>query len=250
MVERFFNGSSTTSVTTVSGHPQGGCCFSSDLITLLSGTPSCGKTSLLFQYAMNMAAHCQSPSLGYVVFICNRGRLETKPPFLSQGIDASSHIFQRIQIKYVDDFDDEGIKKYFAAFHLLHSFPSAVIIDDFGDFFLESKCQQRYNNPRGRDLAMVRVLALCHSAVIHANKTTSCQLLLSDTHHGEFPRLFIYTRWISSIFTIQGEGDGPGSFLLKHSVHVTGSGIGKRSARYSIALQYLVLDEIIEDDQM
>lgn len=74
-----------------------------------------------------MAASFQAPSQGYVVYICNRRRFETKPPFLSQ----------RIQIKYVDDYDDEGIKKYFAAFHLLHPFPRAVIIDDFGDFFLE-----------------------------------------------------------------------------------------------------------------
>ena len=33
--------------------------------------------------------------------------------------------------------DDEAIKKYFAAFHLHHKFPVAVIIDDFGDFFDE-----------------------------------------------------------------------------------------------------------------
>lgn len=33
--------------------------------------------------------------------------------------------------------DDEGIKKYFAAFHLHDTFPVAVVIDDFGDFFDE-----------------------------------------------------------------------------------------------------------------
>lgn len=31
--------------------------------------------------------------------------------------------------------DDEGIKKYFAAFHLHDTFPAAVVIDDFGNFF-------------------------------------------------------------------------------------------------------------------
>lgn len=35
--------------------------------------------------------------------------------------------------RYVDD--DEGIKKYFAAFHLHVTFPVAVVVDDFGDFF-------------------------------------------------------------------------------------------------------------------
>lgn len=33
--------------------------------------------------------------------------------------------------------DDEGIKNYFAAFHLHDIFPVSVIIDDFGDFFDE-----------------------------------------------------------------------------------------------------------------
>lgn len=37
--------------------------------------------------------------------------------------------------RYVED--DEGIKKYFAAFHLLDKFPVAVVVDDFGEFFIE-----------------------------------------------------------------------------------------------------------------
>lgn len=37
--------------------------------------------------------------------------------------------------RYVDD--DEGLKKYFAAFHMHEVFPAVVIIDDFGEFFDE-----------------------------------------------------------------------------------------------------------------
>lgn len=37
--------------------------------------------------------------------------------------------------RYVDN--DEGIKKYFAAFHLHDNFPRTVVIDDFGDLFDE-----------------------------------------------------------------------------------------------------------------
>ncbi|KAK9277351.1 hypothetical protein L1049_006893 [Liquidambar formosana] len=234
VVERFF---STRQI----DHHQN----ESDRITLLSGPPSCGKTSLLFQFAFNSALESNSKSHCVVVFICNRRRLENKPPFLSQGIDPSSDIFQRIQMKYVDD--DEGIKKYFAAFHLHDTFPVAVIIDDFGDFFDERNCQERYGNPRGRDLAMVRTLALCQSAILHANETGPCKLLLCDTHHGDSPRLlFIYKRWITSIFTIKG--DGSGSFLLKDNINL-GSGSSERmkTAKYSIALQYLLLEGITED---
>ncbi|XP_022762542.1 uncharacterized protein LOC111308479 isoform X3 [Durio zibethinus] len=215
-----------------------------DSITLLSGPPTCGKTSLLFQFAINSALECSS-SNRKVVFICNRRRLETKPPYLSQGIDPSSDIFQGIKMKYVDD--EDGIKKYFAAFHLNDTFPAAVIVDDFGDFFDERSCQERYGNTRGRDLAMVRTLALCHNATIHANKKGSCKLLLSDTHHGDSPRLlFIYKRWIPTIFTVKG--DGSGSFLLKYN-NYSGNGSSKSTkiAKYSIAFQYLLLEGITED---
>ncbi|KAJ4720324.1 tRNA dimethylallyltransferase [Melia azedarach] len=215
----------------------------SDPILLLSGPPSCGKTSLLFQFAYN----CALESNCNVVFICNRRRLEIKPPFLSQGIDPSSHVFQRIQMKYVED--DEGIKNYFAAFHLHDTFPAAVIVDDFGDLFEERRCQERYANPRGRDLAMVRILALCYNAIVHANEKGPCKLLLSDTHHGNSPRLlFLYKRWISSIFTVRG--DGSGSFLLKNNNYSESYDSGRtRTAKYSIALQYLFLEGIIEETE-
>uniref|UniRef100_A0A2N9I5B7 Uncharacterized protein n=1 Tax=Fagus sylvatica TaxID=28930 RepID=A0A2N9I5B7_FAGSY len=150
-------------------------------------------------------------------------------------------------MKYVDD--DEGIKNYFAAFHLHDTFPAAVVVDDFGDFFEERSCQEKYNNPRGRDLAMVRTLALCHNAVNHANKTMPCKLLLSDTHHGDSPRLlFIYKRWVPTIFTIKG--DGSGSFILKSNGNSgSGSSVRIRTAKYSIALQYLILEGIMEDSE-
>ncbi|GLT64011.1 hypothetical protein SLA2020_365290 [Shorea laevis] len=53
MVERFFSARQTDLL----NHNQ------SDQITLLSGPPSCGKTSLLFQFAFNSASHRQ-PSRG------------------------------------------------------------------------------------------------------------------------------------------------------------------------------------------
>nr|GME09165.1 putative P-loop containing nucleoside triphosphate hydrolase [Ipomoea batatas] len=233
MVERFFplpNPTDMSSCRSRSDHP----------IILLSGPPSSGKTSLLFQYALNSALEFN----GAVVFICSRHKLDTKPPFLSQGIDPSSDIFQRIHIKYIDD--DEGIKRYFAAFHIHHVNPVSVIIDDFTDFFDERNCQQRYNNARGRDLAMVRTLALCRNAVDSAKESRPCQLLLSDTHQGDSPRwLYIYKRWVSSIYTIRG--DGFGSFLLTKSNYFgAGKSDGITTAKYSIALQYLVLEGITE----
>ncbi|KAB2045374.1 hypothetical protein ES319_D01G157200v1 [Gossypium barbadense] len=216
-------------------------------ITLLSGPPSSGKTSLLFQFAVNSASQCSNVN-SKVLFICSRRRLETKPPYLAQGIDPGCEIFKRIKMKYINDDDDEGIKNYFAAFHLKDTFPIAVVVDDFGDFFHERSCQERYGNPRGRDLAMVRTLALCHNAIIFANKTGPCRLLLSDTHNGDSPRsLFIYKRWIRTIFTVKG--DDSGSLCLKYNKYSeSGSSKGTKTAKYSIAFQYLLLEGITEVD--
>ncbi|KAI8527835.1 hypothetical protein RHMOL_Rhmol12G0104900 [Rhododendron molle] len=228
MVERFFSVPQSHFHRTHS-HPS---------ILLLSGPPSSGKTSLLFQFAFNSALESDSIK-GNVVFICNRRRLESKPPFLPQDIDPSNDIFERVHMKYVDN--DEGIKKYFAAFHLHDNFPCTVVIDNFGDLFDESE-----KGP--------------------------CNLLLSDTHHGDSPRLlFIYKRWISSVYTIKDAvpvffllgifrqrkpviaiiyGDGSGSFLLKNNISSRSSLSERtRTAKYSIALQYLVLEVITEDGE-
>ncbi|KAJ9542526.1 hypothetical protein OSB04_029032 [Centaurea solstitialis] len=132
-------------------------------------------------------------------------------------------------------------------------------------------------------------------------------LLFSDTHHGDTPRLlYIYRRWVNSIYTIKGgfallllkhgpevafgtqigcdkmghaslylsveltfrgafgtldqteqdvSGDGVGSFILKSSSFPPAAGGGglemvtKKSAKYSITLQYLVLEEIYQDEE-
>ncbi|GAB2297511.1 hypothetical protein Dimus_031611 [Dionaea muscipula] len=173
-MEMFF--SSTPTAAAASRPPRPTSCSStpSDLILLLSGPPSCGKTSMLFQFALNSisppSSHVDEDrhrSRRYVEFMCSRRKLQANPPYLSMGIDPSSDIFSCVQIKYVEC--EEDVKKYFAAFHLHESFPVAVIVDDFGDFFDQRYCQERYANSRGRDLAMVRTLALGRNAMLHAN---------------------------------------------------------------------------------
>lgn len=204
---------------------------SSPLCALLSGPPRSGKTSLLLQFAYNCA--CQQFST--VVFICKRRNVERKPPLLSQDVDASSDVFERVQMKYVED--DEGIRKYFAAFHLHDNFPRAVIIDDFCDFFDEWKS---YGQLRGREISIIKTLALCRDAIDHANKDgVGCKLLISDTHTGQGPRLlYIYQRWLSTIFTIEAIGS---SFRLR--TYRNGGNQGDKAyAQYSTAQENLTLE--------
>uniref|UniRef100_A0A452YCT2 Uncharacterized protein n=1 Tax=Aegilops tauschii subsp. strangulata TaxID=200361 RepID=A0A452YCT2_AEGTS len=95
MAERFFSGTSTAA-------PP----FDDAGIILLSGPPCCGKTSLLFQFAINRAAE----SGRHVVFICSKGRLENSPPFLSQGVEPSLSVLQRIQINSVHSVPADTLK--------------------------------------------------------------------------------------------------------------------------------------------
>ncbi|CAH9132529.1 unnamed protein product [Cuscuta epithymum] len=208
MVERFFHLPNPDNNRRLDNNRS--CRDRSDSVILLSGPPSSGKTSLLFQYALNAAMGSGSA----VVFISNRQKLEAKPPFLSQGVEPSSDIFQRIHMKYIDN--EEGIKKYFAAFHVHDEIPVSVIIDDFADFFDDRESGQ-------------------------------CRLLLSDTHHGDNPRLlYIYKRWVSSIYTIRGGGFG--SFFLRRSCKFgVDKSSGSKTAKYSVSLQYLLLEGISED---
>lgn len=178
--------------------------------TLLSGPPRSGKTSLLFQLAYNICSQSESST---VVFICKRQNVERKPPVLSQDVDAGSEVFERVHMKYVDG--DEDVRKYFAAFHLHDTIPRAVIIDDFFDLFDDWQCKKLYGQARGREIGIVRTLALCKDAVDYACKTAGveCKLLISDTHVNQGPRLlYIYQRWLTTILTIEPLDDG---FVLK-----------------------------------
>lgn len=78
---------------------------------------------------MRFACYCQLSIWSVIVLKCLFVLLHDK----KMGIYALIYVLRAC--RYIED--DEGIRKYFAAFHLLGSFPAAVIIDDFADFFSE-----------------------------------------------------------------------------------------------------------------
>eukprot|EP00252_Welwitschia_mirabilis_P005128 TRINITY_DN15555_c0_g2_i1.p1 TRINITY_DN15555_c0_g2~~TRINITY_DN15555_c0_g2_i1.p1 ORF type:complete len:191 (-),score=22.90 TRINITY_DN15555_c0_g2_i1:49-621(-) len=146
--------------------------------------------------------------------------------------------------RYIED--DEGLRKYFAAFHLHKEIPRAVIIHDFCDFFDERACEEKYGQSRGRDLASVRSLALCCDAIDYANTKLPaeepCKFLVSDTNAGDTPRLlYIYQRWLTHILTIKAH-DGF-TFTLQ-GINTPNRKTLDGFAKYTIALQYLTLEEL------
>ncbi|KAJ7567592.1 hypothetical protein O6H91_02G154300 [Diphasiastrum complanatum] len=134
------------------------CCHA-----MLSGPPRSGKSSLLFQFAYNKVLAEQSAA---VIFICRRHSFEYSPPYLAEGIDPASQVWERVHLKYVSD--DEDLRNFFAAFHLQRVLPRAVIVDDFSTFFNGWKYLEQSSEPRAREKAMVKTLALCHDAINYA----------------------------------------------------------------------------------
>lgn len=66
----------------------------------------------------------------------------------------------------------------------------------------QRSCRERYNNPRGRHLAMVRTLALCHNALIHAKWVTRWPLL--NCFSKKFLLCQVVTKFFSCMVVRQG----------------------------------------------
>nr|DAD29816.1 TPA_asm: hypothetical protein HUJ06_031284 [Nelumbo nucifera] len=145
-------------------------CNNSQMM-LLSGPPSCGKTSLFFRFAINSAFRASPLTYPrYSTFITTLF-----------GIDATSDVFNLIRIN-----QSKPVRTTFTALHWEYLPPYVLY---FMDRYSQCKvtrgycngvstvwihtstcrnCKERLGNPRGRDLAMVRTLALCRDALAHA----------------------------------------------------------------------------------
>mmetsp|Transcript_5942 Transcript_5942/g.10291 ORF Transcript_5942/g.10291 Transcript_5942/m.10291 type:complete len:243 (+) Transcript_5942:189-917(+) len=172
---------------------------------LLSGPSRSGKTSLLFQVAYNIAAEGKR-----VLFICQRAKVELNPPILPEGVIATSDACERIDMRYLRD--DEELRLYIASFHMLPELPHAIIVDDFAEFFPESRYR---GDRRALEIAMVRTLAFLYDATDHASKrmegTEECKLVISDQTSGGVPRsIYLYQRWLPLVLLLSVVPDGEG----------------------------------------
>ncbi|BBN09331.1 hypothetical protein MPTK1_4g18930 [Marchantia polymorpha subsp. ruderalis] len=202
---------------------------------LLSGPHRCGKTSLLLQLAYNIAAQGSN----FVVFICKPRNFDSDI-YLTQDVDSSSEILDRIQIKYVHD--DEELRKFFAAFHMHITLPTTLIVDDFLDFF--QGCDTIQQTSRG--LVIAKTLCLAHSAISYASEQyktpASCRLILSDSHSGDGPRLsYIMKRWINQTFVIKAVHD-TSTFTLELQSSPMGPQKENVVAKYVLSQNHLRFD--------
>lgn len=163
---------------------------------LLLGPQRSGKTSLLFQYAFQLACSGQE-----VVFMCDRAQLDQAPPLLPFGASQQHAAFSRIHFKYVSDLHQ--LRKYGACLHLLQQPPAAIIVDDVAHLL----ANMRLPDKRARDTEVTRALAYLADGLdqLREQRGLSVLLLACDTCSEEGPHnLYLLQRWFPLMLQVTG----------------------------------------------
>lgn len=118
---------------------------------VLYGGEKSGKTSLLFQMAVNVASTNK-----YVIFICSsQEKMHKVTPLLCDDCAPSTSTLSRILIYYFPD--DLDLRLFFVRLHCFptHMIPDLIIIDDFSEFFSSNAPTVNPPKSRGKDLQSV-----------------------------------------------------------------------------------------------
>jgi hypothetical protein len=171
---------------------------------VLAGPPGCGKTTLLFTYAVNAAARGLR-----VTFLTLREAVETSPPLLSPA-SAPAGALHAVDMKYLRGEDD--LVRWCASSHLLATPPHCVLVDGL-TALLDRDVREGARTHGGnmaREVRLARCLALLVDATQHAtarlaraaeagsSTVKTCQLLIGDRSGdgGEAPPMwFVWRRW-------------------------------------------------------
>eukprot|EP00884_Botryococcus_braunii_P015612 jgi/Botrbrau1/2734/Bobra.0164s0014.1 len=158
---------------------------------IIAGPARCGKTSILFHYALNMTASGKT-----VIIICIKDRMENTTLLLPE--DTSPALLERIQIKYIST--GEELRRYAAAFHLLGEPPDALLLDDLSSYISD-------HDRRGYEMEVVKTVALLSEAVRHAQEQrrgTPTMLVATELAAAEKPRsTYLTQRWFPLTLTIR-----------------------------------------------
>lgn len=159
---------------------------------IMVGGTNCGKTSISFRIAYDIAA-----SGGCPLYICNQAKLESKLPFevkFADGDDAdmlaqkmSPDILARIQLKYVMSMNE--LKAIIAGLHAFSPSPTTIIIDDLSLLIDPLHAVQR-NDPKFLEICFVlaayiddalNFLSNSKDATNSAHNSQPLQLVIADS---------------------------------------------------------------------
>eukprot|EP00770_Monocercomonoides_exilis_P005041 MONOS_5016.1-p1 / transcript=MONOS_5016.1 / gene=MONOS_5016 / organism=Monocercomonoides_exilis_PA203 / gene_product=unspecified product / transcript_product=unspecified product / location=Mono_scaffold00141:59765-60880(-) / protein_length=319 / sequence_SO=supercontig / SO=protein_coding / is_pseudo=false len=162
---------------------------------ILYGCEKSGKTSLLFQLAINMAREGK-----VVVFISPTKSIHYYPPSLSEGIPLDSDVLSKILIYYIQN--DTELREFLSQLQHFPEelLPSTIIIDDFSYLFSQdqssgiqptfgksgSHSSRRYQGFSPKNAKMAKTLGLLEDTTRFLNKQASFQKSSEDQSSKEF----------------------------------------------------------------
>ena len=207
-----------------------------------------GKTTLLFNYAVNAASRGLR-----CVLLTRREAVELNPPLLAPD-SAPAGTLSRIDMKYLHS--EEELVKWCASLHLMSALPHVILLDGL-TALLDAPGQRDSHGAAGlppREVRLARCLALLTDAVQFAagraqtgTPPRGCQLIISDrsSDGGDSPPLwFVWRRWTPLVLTCRTVG---ASYHL--GVLPTDTGPRCRTAlRYSRTATALVAEGLVRPD--
>ena len=177
-----------------------------------------GKTSLLFQLAINSA------SVGnYVIFITPSLSILSHSLLAPPSYSPNSAVLSRILIYHIQT--DASLRVFLSQLHRipLHFQPSLIIVDDFMSLFSKNESIQpnKESFPTTGNITMnvAKTLTLLadtctfltsrlkpssHINIEHQRSTSPTRFIISDTPHDNLSKyITMYSAWIVLVFLIQ-----------------------------------------------
>ena len=175
---------------------------------VVCGPSSCGKTSLLFEYAFSCAENED-----YVLFVSPKPLVKL-PLFVNGRTQPNSVVLKRINIAYLGNYVE--LTEYFANAHLDRIKNSSlgktrhVLIDDFDWYFREKGTWTQDITRFAECFAYIVDAIEFWSKHMQSSLETKCSLLLSETVAGDTmstDKIGLYKHWVSEFMRIQELGN-------------------------------------------
>lgn len=212
---------------------------------LLFGPERCGKTSLLFNFALHLASQrAVGQQQQEVWFLCDHATLDQRPPVLLAA-DQQSEALSRIKFKYLSDL--QQLKNFGACLHLAPNPPAAIIVDNIAHLTKNTKVSDK----RAQDVVVTKALAVLADALEHLREQRGVDVLLlvsdSTAREGSPQNMYLLQRWFPVMLSVTGGGVAGHKHSLQVSIQssqLLPQAALKAAVHYTLTQSYISVDAV------